>query len=184
MTCYAFANSRLYLDFVFATTYNRILWIDRAWHIFTSECTLHLISAFERNVKGYFPQHFSCSFSVSCRRHMLFLGTEKYPDEEEYDGFLNQNGGYSNAYTDMEDTNYCECAVHSCFCADSVPCSHPTYQISPSHHSMTAHYHQIRYPQHSRAHSIGWHNSLLHQNLITIWWIVSFERLIPNTAIP
>mmetsp|Transcript_32998 Transcript_32998/g.49849 ORF Transcript_32998/g.49849 Transcript_32998/m.49849 type:complete len:1160 (+) Transcript_32998:129-3608(+) len=38
--------------------------------------------------------------------HMLFLGTEKYPLEQEYESFLNQHGGSSNAYTDMEDTNY------------------------------------------------------------------------------
>lgn len=38
--------------------------------------------------------------------HMLFLGTEKYPDEDEYENFLSQYGGFSNAYTDMEDTNY------------------------------------------------------------------------------
>jgi hypothetical protein len=38
--------------------------------------------------------------------HMLFLGTDKYPDENEYEAFLNQHGGSSNAYTDMEDTNY------------------------------------------------------------------------------
>ena len=31
--------------------------------------------------------------------HMLFLGTEKYPDEAEYSKFLTGNGGYSNAYT-------------------------------------------------------------------------------------
>ena len=37
---------------------------------------------------------------------MLFLGTEKYPKEEEYEEFLGSNGGMSNAYTDMEDTNY------------------------------------------------------------------------------
>jgi insulysin len=37
---------------------------------------------------------------------MLFLGTKKYPDEDEYESFLNQYGGQSNAYTDMEDTNY------------------------------------------------------------------------------
>ena len=37
---------------------------------------------------------------------MLFLGTEKYPKEEEYEDFLGRNGGMSNAYTDMEDTNY------------------------------------------------------------------------------
>jgi insulysin len=37
---------------------------------------------------------------------MLFLGTRKYPDEDEYETFLSQFGGFSNAYTDMEDTNY------------------------------------------------------------------------------
>jgi insulysin len=38
--------------------------------------------------------------------HMLFLGTSKYPDEAEYQGFLAQNGGSSNAYTAFENTNY------------------------------------------------------------------------------
>ena len=38
--------------------------------------------------------------------HMLFLGTEKYPDENEYNSYLNKNGGSSNAYTDTESTNY------------------------------------------------------------------------------
>lgn len=38
--------------------------------------------------------------------HMLFLGTEKYPDAGEYNKFLEENGGSSNAYTSSEDTNY------------------------------------------------------------------------------
>ncbi|GHE97644.1 insulinase family protein [Thalassotalea profundi] len=38
--------------------------------------------------------------------HMLFLGTEKYPDAGEYNKFLKENGGSSNAYTAPEDTNY------------------------------------------------------------------------------
>jgi insulysin len=38
--------------------------------------------------------------------HMLFLGTEKYPDEGEYTEYLTQNGGYSNAYTAGDHTNY------------------------------------------------------------------------------
>lgn len=38
--------------------------------------------------------------------HMLFLGTEKYPEENAFDSFVSKNGGSSNAYTDMEDTNY------------------------------------------------------------------------------
>ena len=38
--------------------------------------------------------------------HMLFLGTEKYPDEAEYSSYLRSNGGYSNAYTAGDHTNY------------------------------------------------------------------------------
>jgi len=38
--------------------------------------------------------------------HMLFLGTKKYPSEDEYEAFLSAHGGSCNAYTDMEDTNY------------------------------------------------------------------------------
>jgi insulysin len=38
--------------------------------------------------------------------HMLFLGTEKYPSESEYSNYLRSNGGYSNAYTASDHTNY------------------------------------------------------------------------------
>eukprot|EP00208_Stichococcus_sp_RCC1054_P001535 CAMPEP_0206142388 /NCGR_PEP_ID=MMETSP1473-20131121/16665_1 /ASSEMBLY_ACC=CAM_ASM_001109 /TAXON_ID=1461547 /ORGANISM="Stichococcus sp, Strain RCC1054" /LENGTH=1083 /DNA_ID=CAMNT_0053537371 /DNA_START=256 /DNA_END=3510 /DNA_ORIENTATION=+ len=38
--------------------------------------------------------------------HMLFMGSEKFPDENDYDAFLASNGGASNAYTDLEVTNY------------------------------------------------------------------------------
>lgn len=38
--------------------------------------------------------------------HMLFLGTEKYPDEAEYGNYLKINGGYNNAYTAGDHTNY------------------------------------------------------------------------------
>jgi insulysin len=38
--------------------------------------------------------------------HMLFLGTEKYPNAGEYNEYLKKNGGSSNAYTSTEDTNY------------------------------------------------------------------------------
>ena len=32
---------------------------------------------------------------------MLFLGTEKYPEEGSYQAFLSEHGGSSNAYTSM-----------------------------------------------------------------------------------
>ncbi len=38
--------------------------------------------------------------------HMLFLGTERFPDPEGYNNFMTQNGGSSNAYTWMDITNY------------------------------------------------------------------------------
>jgi insulysin len=33
---------------------------------------------------------------------MLFLGTEKYPDEDSFAKFLSANGGINNAFTDAE----------------------------------------------------------------------------------
>jgi insulysin len=52
--------------------------------------------------------HFDDSLSglAHFHEHMLFLGTKRYPDEDEYERFLNTHSGFSNAYTDMEDTNY------------------------------------------------------------------------------
>ena len=38
--------------------------------------------------------------------HMLFQGTEKYPDEFEYSKFMSDNGGWDNAFTGGENTNY------------------------------------------------------------------------------
>eukprot|EP00958_Prasinococcus_capsulatus_P015793 scaffold1697_cov363-Prasinococcus_capsulatus_cf.AAC.1 len=36
--------------------------------------------------------------------HMLFMGSEKFPDENAYDDFLTKHGGGSNAFTDAEQT--------------------------------------------------------------------------------
>lgn len=38
--------------------------------------------------------------------HMLFLGTEKYPDGGEYHQFINRHGGSHNAWTGPEHTNF------------------------------------------------------------------------------
>jgi len=38
--------------------------------------------------------------------HMLFLGTEKFPDSGEYHAFINQHGGSNNAWTGTEHTNF------------------------------------------------------------------------------
>jgi secreted Zn-dependent insulinase-like peptidase len=38
--------------------------------------------------------------------HMLFLGTEKYPDPNEYGEYISARGGSRNAYTSLDHTNY------------------------------------------------------------------------------
>lgn len=38
--------------------------------------------------------------------HMLFLGTERYPDTKGYSDFMTKNGGAHNAYTWLNITNY------------------------------------------------------------------------------
>jgi len=38
--------------------------------------------------------------------HMLFVGSEKFPNSDQFFRFIEQHGGGSNAYTDDEDTNY------------------------------------------------------------------------------
>ncbi len=38
--------------------------------------------------------------------HMLFLGTDKYPDAAEYEQYTTEHGGRRNAYTSFEHTNY------------------------------------------------------------------------------
>jgi secreted Zn-dependent insulinase-like peptidase len=38
--------------------------------------------------------------------HMLFLGTERYPDPAEYQAFINAHGGSNNAYTALDHTLY------------------------------------------------------------------------------
>ena len=38
--------------------------------------------------------------------HLLFMGTEKYPDENTFDNFVSKFGGYSNASTHDGFTRY------------------------------------------------------------------------------
>ncbi|KAI4131369.1 MAG: hypothetical protein LQ338_001254 [Usnochroma carphineum] len=38
--------------------------------------------------------------------HLLFMGTEKYPVENDYNQYLSAHSGYSNAYTSATETNY------------------------------------------------------------------------------
>jgi len=55
---------------------------------------------------GYFSDPTNLPGLAHFCEHMSFLGTKKYPEEEEFSSFLSSNGGSSNAYTDAEDTVY------------------------------------------------------------------------------
>ncbi len=47
--------------------------------------------------------------------HMLFLGTEKYPDVSAFDAYLKTNGGYNNAATWPDHTTYLLEIPHAAF---------------------------------------------------------------------
>mmetsp|Transcript_19812 Transcript_19812/g.36722 ORF Transcript_19812/g.36722 Transcript_19812/m.36722 type:complete len:1301 (-) Transcript_19812:129-4031(-) len=55
---------------------------------------------------GSFSDPEDCLGLAHFLEHMLFMGSEKYPKENEFDAFLAKNGGESNAYTEGEYTNF------------------------------------------------------------------------------
>lgn len=38
--------------------------------------------------------------------HMIFMGSDKYPNENEFDQYIKRCGGFDNADTDYEETSY------------------------------------------------------------------------------
>lgn len=55
---------------------------------------------------GHFDDPTSRPGMAHFLEHMLFLGTEKYPDSGEYHQFINHHGGTNNAWTGTEQTNF------------------------------------------------------------------------------
>ncbi|MDP6040913.1 MAG: insulinase family protein [Candidatus Latescibacteria bacterium] len=47
--------------------------------------------------------------------HMLFMGTKKYPDIDGYAKYISENGGWRNAYTTRDHTNYYFDIKHDAF---------------------------------------------------------------------
>ena len=41
-----------------------------------------------------------------CLEHILFLGTEKYPEKNDFSDFLSKNSGSTNSYTSLESINF------------------------------------------------------------------------------
>jgi insulysin len=65
----------------------------------TSACSLNV------NV-GYSCDDINYQGTAHFLEHMLFMGTEKYPDEDYYMNFVKNHGGFTNAFTTFDNTNY------------------------------------------------------------------------------
>ncbi|CAK9439966.1 uncharacterized protein LODBEIA_P40660 [Lodderomyces beijingensis] len=63
-------------------------------------------AALDVNVGSFADKNYSIPGLAHFCEHLLFMGTEKYPKENEYSSFLSKHSGNSNAYTSSEHTNY------------------------------------------------------------------------------
>ena len=55
---------------------------------------------------GSFHDPLCCQGMAHFLEHMLFMGTKKYPSENEYSSFIEKHGGSDNAFTELEYTLY------------------------------------------------------------------------------
>ncbi|KAI8933337.1 hypothetical protein NX059_012527 [Plenodomus lindquistii] len=89
---------------------------DRSYRIFTLQNQLEVLliheattdkasAALDVNV-GSFSDAPDMPGIAHAVEHLLFMGTEKYPEENAYNKYLTSHGGYSNAFTAATSTNY------------------------------------------------------------------------------
>jgi insulysin len=89
---------------------------DRTYRIFTLQNQLEVLlihepgtdkasAALDVNV-GSFSDAPDMPGIAHAVEHLLFMGTEKYPEENAYNKYLTNHGGYSNAFTAATSTNY------------------------------------------------------------------------------
>lgn len=57
-------------------------------------------------LRGYYHEPAEFQGLAHFLEHMLFIGTEKYPEIDGYQEFIAARGGQTNAYTSAEHTNY------------------------------------------------------------------------------
>ncbi|ODV77337.1 uncharacterized protein CANTADRAFT_7816 [Suhomyces tanzawaensis NRRL Y-17324] len=63
-------------------------------------------AALDVNVGSFGDHQYNVPGLAHFCEHLLFMGTEKYPVENEYASYLAKHSGRSNAYTALEHTNY------------------------------------------------------------------------------
>ena len=94
----------------------KILTLDNGLDVIIVSNPKYNISAASMNVKvGSLSDPKEAQGLAHFLEHMLFLGTEKYPDVEDYKMYLSNNGGYSNAYTAEDHTNYLFEVIHDAY---------------------------------------------------------------------
>ncbi len=57
-------------------------------------------------MRGYYDDPHEFAGLAHFLEHMLFIGTEKYPEVDGYQDFVGAHGGSTNAYTGTDHTNY------------------------------------------------------------------------------
>jgi len=55
---------------------------------------------------GSFEDPPNCQGLAHFLEHMVFMGTKKYPGENDWEGYISKRGGEDNAFTDAENTTY------------------------------------------------------------------------------
>jgi len=90
-------DNRKYIGFTLENNIKTLLIIDPTTHLSSASLTVN-IGSYEdpKNLNGL--AHFL--------EHMLFMGTEKYKNEDYFMKFINNHGGTTNAFTMNETTTY------------------------------------------------------------------------------
>ena len=97
-------------------TETKTLTLDNGLKVILVSNPKYNISAASMNVKvGSLSDPKDAQGLAHFLEHLLFLGTEKYPDVEDYKMYLSNNGGYSNAYTAEDHTNYLFEVIHEAY---------------------------------------------------------------------
>lgn len=65
----------------------------------------HFLGEYRNHIKYISPTFINESKYLHLE-HMIFMGSEKYPSENEFDQFTKKAGGYGNADTDFDETSF------------------------------------------------------------------------------
>ncbi|KAG5357151.1 Insulin-degrading enzyme [Yarrowia sp. C11] len=89
-----------------ARDYKSVTLSNRLEALLVADKTTTLSSASLAVHAGYYDDPEDLPGLAHFCEHLMFLGTKKYPRENEYKQFILTNSGASNAFTSMEFTNY------------------------------------------------------------------------------